>query len=494
MKKVFLIFFFSLIQSFLMTAQSFQKSAEPSVNQCVVYAGAYDWGICIDKIVVNAGKGISPQSIHAEDFSVKRILYPKDTNAGIVKSSLSVTDAFSSDMHGNKVTSVSQYITILTQVHPEAENSNPFVDISFADNFKKFYGYKIDNTKLDLSVKNLKGFVNAGAAKFKTSSFSYTYPASEEEKSNPKYKEESVNLNYATYIPEQKTSDKIPLLLWFHGMGESGKDINKVLFGTKTTALADEKIQGYFREGLAILAPQCPTGWLEVTEKGAFGMRYWAPIDKEAPSKAIKKPIEKLLDKIPGEKPKKTRKSPAINEKTPFAAVSYYTEPVKALLEQFLKSHPEIDEKRIYIGGCSAGGYMTLNMMIQCPSLFAAAFPICEYYLDSKITESSIQSLAKKPFWFIYSLNDESVNPQNNSIPTIKRLYEAGAENLHVSEFENVTDKSGKYLKNPQANPGDSDYGLPYEYEGHWSWIYVLNDECEDKGESLFAWLSRQKL
>ena len=30
----------------------------------------------------------------------------------------------------------------------------------------------------------------------------------------------------------------------------------------------------------------------------------------------------------------------------------------------FLKKHPEIDRDRIYVGGCSAGGYMTMNMMI----------------------------------------------------------------------------------------------------------------------------------
>ena len=67
-------------------------------------------------------------------------------------------------------------------------------------------------------------------------------------------------------------------------MGESGTNIYQVLFGTKTTALADKKIQGCFPDGCAILAPQCPTGWLETTDKGPGNARVWAPVDKNAPA------------------------------------------------------------------------------------------------------------------------------------------------------------------------------------------------------------------
>ena len=133
-------------------------------------------------------------------------------------------------------------------------------------------------------------------------------------------------------------------------------------------------------------------------------------------------------------------------------------------------------------------------MMIQNTEIFAAAFPICEYYLDSKITENQIKNLAKKPLWFIYALEDDTVKPEKTSIPTIKRLKEAGATNLHISEFRNVVDLSGKYLLNPSADRTDDDYGLPYEYDAHSSWIYVMNDRCSENEISLFKWLSEQKL
>ena len=473
--SILLFFFFS----FFCFSQDFFEFLEPSAKQSVVHVGGYDWGACVDRITINTGNLVSPQEIAAKDFKVNQILYPKNTNIGMEKGFLPVTDAFASDSQGNKITAPSNFITLLMDVHPLLDNSSPFVSISFSSRFKNYYGYKISNKKLGINIQNLKGFTNEIASKFTTSEFEYTFPAPEEEK---------VKLNYASYIPQTDSSKKIPLILWFHGMGESGTNIYQVLFGTKTTALADKKIQGCFPDGCAILAPQCPTGWLETTDKGPGNARVWAPVDKNAPANKVKKPITKLLQKLSLDKDKPRE------DKVQFAAVSYYTEPVKNLLYKYLENHPEIDQNRIYVGGCSAGGYMTMNMMIENPELFAAAFPICEYYLDSKINPSKIEILAKKPFWFTYALNDDAVNPENNSIPTIVRLNQAGAENLHYSEFRNVVDLSGKYLLNPDAENDDAEYGLPYEYPGHWSWIYVLNNDCIDGNFTLFEWLSQQEL
>ena len=468
----------SFITAFSAFSNTFNKFLEPQANQLVAYTGSYDWGACIDKIVINTGTLVSPQSVRTKDFKVKQILYPKNTNAGMEKGFLPVKEAFVSNSEGSKISSPSNFITLLMDVHPLAENLNPFVSISFSSRFKEYYGYVIINKDLGIKIHNLKGFVNETASKFEISEFEYTFPDNGEK----------VRLNYASFIPQSESSKKIPLILWFHGMGESGTNIYQVLFGTKTTALAEEKIQSHFENGAAILAPQCSTGWLETIDKGPGNARVWAPVDKDAPARKITKPFNKLKEKLSlgEEKPRK--------DKIQFAAVSYYTEPIKNLLFNYLETHPEIDKNRIYVGGCSAGGYMTMNMMIEAPELFAAAFPICEYYLDSKINPSKIEILAKKPLWFTYALNDKSVNPEDNSIATIIRLNQANAENLHYSEFRSVVDLSGKYLLAPDAKKDDSEYGLPYEYEGHWSWIYVLNDECTDNNLGLFEWLSKQIL
>ena len=486
MKKIILYTLATVILSLSLNAQPFLESLVPSSNQSAIYVGSYDWGPCIEKIIINTGKSLSPQIVKAKDFEVKQILYPKSTNIGMIKNNLSLKEVFLSDSEGKKTDTSSNFITLLTDVHPDSENLNPFVRIALSSRFQNYYGYQILNNELGIKISDCKAFINGHAAKFKSGSYSYKIPASEKDKSAPNYQEKTLTLPYVSYLP--KSDKKIPLILWFHGIGESGTNPYFLLFGTKSAFFADESIQKYFENGVAILAPQCPTGWLESTESGIGGIRYWEPIDKDGIIDKVKKPVSGLLERffVMDDTPK--------NKKVPFAAVSYYTAPVKELLDAFLESHPEIDRKRIYVGGCSAGGYMTMNMMIQFPDIFAAAFPTCEYYLDSKITDEQINSLAQKPMWFSYALNDETVKPEKNSIPTIKRLKAAGAKDIHVSEFRNVVDLSGIYLKNRNASKNDNDYGLPYEYDGHDSWIYLFNDECKDQGLSLFDWLSKKEL
>ena len=149
-----------------------------------------------------------------------------------------------------------------------------------------------------------------------------------------------------------------------------------------------------------------------------------------------------------------------------------------------MAEHPDIDTDRIVIGGCSNGGYMTMNMVMQYPDYFAAAYPICEAYRDSGITDEQLASIQNVPLWFIYAKNDTTVLPQDFEEPTIARLKAIGA-NLHTSIFEDVHDTSGKYK---------GEDGAPYQYMGHWSWLYFFNNECTDDttGENLWSWLGKQ--
>ena len=68
------------------------------------------------------------------------------------------------------------------------------------------------------------------------------------------------------------------------------------------------------------------------------------------------------------------------------------------------------------------------------------------------------------------------------------RLVNAGAENVHYSLFDKVLDTTGLYM---------DETGEPYEYDGHWSWLYTLNNQCveeiDGKETSLFAWLANQR-
>lgn len=492
--SILILFIAAVFSAHAQTKPDVFAELNPEARTFAVYIGAYDWGACVEKFVVNTGKNISPDSVRAEDFTIRRIMRQTSSNIGLLKGELTITDAFASDALGNVKNSPTKYITILTDVHPDAENSDPFVSITLADHLSGYYGYKIENETLDIQITRTQGIVNENAALFTTEETEFTLPLTEKQIEKNKKKnidiEKKLTMNVAHYIPpEQKTSGKkIPLILWFHGSGEGGKDINQVLLKTKAACFATEHIQSHFENGAAVLIPQCPTNWFETTEQNSLGIRYWAPVDKNAPIEAIRKPLKQFLEKIiTVDEPEPEQK-----EEIPFAAVSYYSTFVKEILDTFLKNHPEIDSERIYVGGCSSGGYMTINMILQYPGFFAAAFPVSEYYLDSKIMNSQIEILKEIPLWFVYTKNDETVSPEKNTAATFARLERAGHQNLHISAFENAQDTSGKFLKNREADKDDDDYNLPYEYDSHYSWIYVFNDECTDGTLNLFDWLSEQ--
>ena len=130
-----------LFISSILYSQTFYKALEPGREQMAIYVGAYDWGPCINKIVINTDKKQNPDAIKASDFEVERYLYQNDT--GIRKSSgeLNITDAFCSDSKGNRTDSQSKYITLLTEVDPEAENSSPFPGYLSSGVFNNFYNY-----------------------------------------------------------------------------------------------------------------------------------------------------------------------------------------------------------------------------------------------------------------------------------------------------------------------------------------------------------------
>ena len=140
----------------------------------------------------------------------------------------------------------------------------------------------------------------------------------------------------------------------------------------------------------------------------------------------------------------------------------------------------------IYIGGCSNGGFMTMNMIIQYPEYWAASYQVCEAYPfmvfkkdengnyifenDSKfpaitnerwLTDEKLNKIKNIPIWFIQSEDDIVSVPQSFSFPTYKELLKMGVKNCWYSFFENV-----KGVDIPEM-----------KYFGHWSWIWLFNDQ-----------------
>lgn len=254
-------------------------------------------------------------------------------------------------------------------------------------------------------------------------------------------------LSYVYYEPQTSGNSVYPLIIWLHGAGEGGHEPAIAATGNKVVNLISPEIQDYFG-GAFLLAPQSPTYWMDDG-----------------------------------------------NGEISLSGNSVYVDALDALITDFVDSHPAVDRDRIYLGGCSNGGFMTMKMILHTPGRFAAAFPICEALLDAAISDEEIRSIAHLPIWFTQAKTDTLVIPDNFAIPTWKRLVAAGNTNAHLTLWDKVTDSTGLY----QAEDGS-----PFEYMGHWSWIPMLNNECrldfdgtpvtiDGKPVTILEWLAAQQ-
>jgi predicted peptidase len=168
-----------------------------------------------------------------------------------------------------------------------------------------------------------------------------------------------------------------------------------------------------------------------------------------------------------------------------------YNVGLMALIKNFVNTHPDIDTKRIYIGGCSNGGYMSLKLILKDPNYFAAGYISALAYESQYITDQQINSIRNVPIWFIHAKEDPVTPPSKTILPVYGRLKKAGAKNLHLSFYDHVTDLSGFY--------GGENYIFP----AHWSWIYSHSNHArldyygksvlhKGKPVTIMEWLARQ--
>ena len=230
------------------------------------------------------------------------------------------------------------------------------------------------------------------------------------------------------------------MIIWLHGAGEGGwfdsQDPTVAILGNRVTALADAEIQTLMG-GTFVLAPQVPTMWMD-NGTGTY---------------------------------------------TKDGTTMYKTALVE-LIEQYLTYNPDVDRNRVYIGGCSNGGFMTMCAILTRPDLFAAAFPICQVYKPEWITDAQLKRIAHIPIWQIHAKND-SVVPFDISYTTHQKLIMAGGENIHYSWFETMVDSTGQWIDKNND---------PWEYDGHFAWVHVFNNlalaEIDGKTTSLFEWMA----
>lgn len=413
-------------------------------------AEVYDLGPFITKLVLELDQPLSECSLDCETFQVRVVR--RDTKTGktiqIRKSwdsdevypsegERKVCAAYVSDREGN-IRKSGSFITLVLEVDPR----NP---LGAAIAFNGTFNVQVES---DYTITQRKAIIcrdsRIDGLEFTELNTKRTILADDFVTGNGIY--QGIGLGYASFQPESN-GKKRPLLIWLHGAGEGGDDPIIAISGNKVVNLISDAIQDYF-DGSYVLAPQAPSMWMD-DGTGQY--------NKDGSS--------------------------------------MYVESLRTLIEEYVAAHDDIDRTRIYIGGCSNGGFMTLKMIIAYPSIFAAAFPICEALYDGFITDNDIERIKNIPIWFTHAVSDPIVDVHKHSEATYRRLINAGAEDVHFSCFHSVTDRTGMYMQEDRT---------PYEYNGHFSWIPALNNECildynnkpvylDGEPVTLFEWLSKQR-
>ncbi|OUM60516.1 hypothetical protein PIROE2DRAFT_13712 [Piromyces sp. E2] len=287
---------------------------------------SYEWGPAVPKVIVEF-----------ED----NVIVKTDGVEHVIK------DVYHCDANGVKQRYVTKYLSIDMKVNTffikllgaSMGDASPFTyniatELDLAPNMTFMVcetEYGVQNAWTPFTKNLMENYLVPETANWKKDSFTFT----------------GITLQRAAFTPKGAETDgvKNPLIIWLHGAGEGGVDIDTALLGNKVTALAKKGIQKYFttrkQKGAYVLAVQNPTMWMDKGD-GSYN------IDVEAGKRQT----------------------------------SIYDVALFAAIKDYVAHNKDIDTSRIYLGGCSNGGYMTMNLMFEHGDYFSAFYPICEAYSD----------------------------------------------------------------------------------------------------------------
>lgn len=438
MKKITSILLTSLIA---LTAVGCSQTNSDVKGNYAINVDGFDWGAGVTKAQITLDKEI--ENVDITDFTVQETKKTtdwtkEDTPVVEVTNERKITNAYTTDENGEKIDGPSQYVTIEMNVDPN--EGSPLL-YTLATNYNTWsdpYYLEFSLTdKADITVngENVDELIIEKEYSGKTTE-------ADSLKINTFTGSDNVEMKYGLYEPEAKSDT---LVVWLHGTGEAGTedtDPHVTALASEVTALVENDFQETVG-GASVLVPQSPTIWQDYDGKG-----------------------QKWVDGLP------------VSDKG-----SYYEQSLFELIEQ---TKTETGASKVVVAGASGGGYMTMLLLTKHPDYFAAAIPICEAYPDNLLTEDQLEAIKDVPMYFIYSNDDASLSSDKFSKSTISRLEEAGATNLHVASSDHVIDTSEKY--------NYLNDGKPYQYNGHFSWIYFFNNEAEsDDGETnVWEWIAEQ--
>ena len=209
-------------------------------------------------------------------------------------------------------------------------------------------------------------------------------------------------LPYRLFIPE--SSDKVPLVVYFHGADAFGKDneLQLTMHDIGTVFVRDEWQR---QHPCFVLAPQCNVGtrWSNLmTQNRVIGL-------------------------------------------------------LKSLVEQY----SNIDTRRIYIYGYSAGGVGCFEILKYHPGVVAAAVPIC-----GATGWENLKELTKTPIWMIHAVDDMIV----------KASYKTDGYSAHLGSrdiYDELKDvHPDLHYKEYRAGELKEKYGI----NPHCSWVPAGHD------------------
>lgn len=419
----------SLITSPSATAQSAQDDMNSTYTLVVE---GFDWGAAASKVILSLEKSVS--EVKGSDFEVlvERATTCAELSAEEASGQLRVLYAYVSDAKANRV-SKGKHITLVLYVAPFEFLGSP---IKYFGSNPKCPGNRWMDFKLNISNPKTKQSWDQETNRI--------IPLIDEFDLSGTFTHKNIKLTYADFEPKN-TSGKRPLLIWLHGGGEGGTDTSIPLLANRAANYAAPEIQAYF-EGAYVLVPQAPTFWMD-NGKGQH-----------------------------------TRGE--VNDR--------YNESLMALIKDYVNTHPNVDPDRIYVGGCSNGGYMTLKLLLLYPDYFAAGFPSALAFYGKNLSDEDIQRIKNVPIWFMHSKDDPVTPAAETVVPTYEKLIKAGAKNVHFSYFDHVIDITNQFG------------GEAYQYNGHFSWIYSHTNKCQldydgkpvlmdGKAVTLMGWMANQR-
>ncbi len=203
---------------------------------------------------------------------------------------------------------------------------------------------------------------------------------------------ESVDGHRLSYLLQEPVGDKPtagwPLVLFLHGYGECGDEIEKVTKHGPPKLRSKVALLGRS----VIVSPQCPNdSWWRV-------------------------------------------------------------EALHALVEEVIEQRGDVDRERLYVTGLSMGGYGIWSFLSHYPDFFAAAVPICgggdpfrlpanrppeKHGIVNEFLPAGLQSASRVPVWAFHGSDDQSV-PIIESERMLKLLTQGGNPQARLTVYPGV--------------------------------------------------------